>query len=437
MLLNFALLFGKLFRIRTDKRIVLLAVLSSVLAACQGPNGSYLSNGIGSELAYSDGAAATKLQTQYFRLLCEQAGYSGCVLPLSDRAVWTMIVRQGMNDIDRRCDGYLEWLDDRKRSKAPFLSEVNDLRGATASVLAIVSPGSKAISLVGYAFGLLTESVENYHSRLLLEVESSTINSIVLRARHDFRENTAGTRYESRPEAEYALRSYLRLCLPFAIETNINDYSTLGSRGIPVDEDNTINQTPVGSRQVIGDSAAGPERGFNSGSREKGGDTTIKNPITGAITPWEKQLQPSDLTMIQDYLCVEASNAFGPKTRAGILMLALKKGQPSADNLLDQKEGGKLLSDARQQGACAKSKFSNVFERLVFVTPADETSFYKDLVAALGENDAVTGNETLVEARPLLVRYYEKNKNYIMEGVSTSEVTPRMYKRIISQRVVQ
>ena len=291
------------------------------VAACQGPSSNYLNNGIGSQLAPSDIQAATRLQGQYFKLLCAQAGFADCVLPVYDRGMWTLIVQQGMNDIDRRCDAYLEWLDDRKRSKGPLLSQINDIQSTTASVLAVVSPGSKAISLVGYAFGLLNRSVENYSSRLILEVESSTINSVVLRARHDFREAVADRAFQSRPEAEYALRSYLRLCLPFAIETNINDYSTLGSRGILVDEGNTINQAPV-LNKVVGAAILEsiPKRGAQE-EAEPQKPTPQNDFLTKSVrlTADERAMTPGLPAKIQRALCLSPDDGiFGNSTRTAI-----------------------------------------------------------------------------------------------------------------------
>ena len=214
--------------------IALFLSLAVFVSACQSPGNGYLMNGIGAELPARDIESATTLQRKYFNHLCIQAGLGsdGCAFDAFNGQGWTLVVQQGMNDIDRRCDAYLEWLDNQKRSKAPLLSQVNTIKDVTIAVMGFIDPGSsKAIQIVGQAFGLLTRSIENYHSRLLLEIELSTINSVVLRAMGDFRQNFGRRSVASKPEAEYVLREYLRRCLPFAIETQINDLSTLGSRG--------------------------------------------------------------------------------------------------------------------------------------------------------------------------------------------------------------
>lgn len=244
-----------LFRVQRLAAYVAIVIAAAALTACGSPTQSYLLNGIGAELPARDIVNATELQRKYFNYLCQQVGlvessYAGeapeCILPLENARIWTLIVYQGMNDIDRRCDAYLQWLDDKKRSKGPLISQISTIRTTTEGVIGFTSPNAvKAINVVGLAFQLLTDSIENYHSRLLLEVDSSTVNSIVLRARHKFRQDIRGRQFTNKPESEYLLRSYLRLCLPFAIETNINDYSTLGSLGVSPDGKNSINQTPV------------------------------------------------------------------------------------------------------------------------------------------------------------------------------------------------
>ncbi len=242
-----------LSRAATRTRCLAIAVTTvGVLSACQGSG--YLENGIGAQLPAVDMAQSTALQNQYFQYLCKQVGYNNCsTLPTIDQPMWTLIVRQGMNDIDRRCDAYLQWLDNKKRSKGPLIAQSNAVSATTQAIIQIVSPGSAAISIVGLAFGLLNQSIENYHSRLLLEIESSTINSVVLRARHDFRMAVQNKAFSNRPDAEYALREYLKRCLPFAIETQINDLSTLGSRGIAASNDNTIFQAPALGEQLVRD----------------------------------------------------------------------------------------------------------------------------------------------------------------------------------------
>ena len=332
-----------------------------LLSACQ--DAAYLQKGIGAQLPAADIAQSTGLQDQYFRHLCAQVGYATCDLPTVDRQLWTLVVRQGMNDIDRRCDAYLEWLDNKKRSKGPLIAQSNAISATAQAIIQIVSPGSAAISIVGIAFGLLNQSIENYQSRLLLEIESSTINAVVLRARHDFRENTAGFSYNTRPDAEYALRTYLRICLPFAIETNINDYTTLGSRGIKVDGDNTINQGLVG---LEGGRAEPLTPEAPVGTRPARGkfeqDNRLDEIFTGGV------FVEADLVKMQRVFCLQGLGvgAIGSKTKAGIRIFEEARWPPGNSNL-DGKINPAELNRIEALPDCDSTKFANYYERTELV----------------------------------------------------------------------
>jgi hypothetical protein len=102
--------------------------------------------------------------------------------------------------------------------------------------------GVAPIAIVGAAFGLATSTFTNLSSRLVLEVNQSTVQSVVLTSQNKYRFTlingdpltvppTPPTVIVSRPSAIYVLRSYLRLCLPFTIETQINTTVTAVDRG--------------------------------------------------------------------------------------------------------------------------------------------------------------------------------------------------------------
>jgi hypothetical protein len=136
-----------------------------------------------------------------------------------------------MNDIDRRCDGYLSWLDNRRRWIGPFHQQILDTQTATVAILAatLVDP-TKAIAVVGAAFGFASHTFTNFNNRFLFEVEKSTVQSVVLTRQQEFRKDLPII-INNRPAAIYALRQYLRLCMPMTIETQINTTVKLFERG--------------------------------------------------------------------------------------------------------------------------------------------------------------------------------------------------------------
>jgi hypothetical protein len=367
------------------RKFVATVLLASALAGCS-QNQGLLENGLGSALPGSDTATSGELLDAYYELLCHQAGIGekqACNIPGVGDPNWTLIVRQGMNDIDRRCDAYLQWLDNVKRSKQPLLSQVSAVQASATGIIGVIEPRStQAITILSQAFSLITKSIENYYSRLLLEVEQSTINSVVLRAQQDFRSSTRDQVYLYRPDAEHVLRSYLRLCLPFSIETRINDYSTLGSQGIKVGRDSSINAIPdVGVdvnvyREL---SAAEPVKQVRRARvGVPGGD-----PKTGDI-----DIDDPSMRTFQAALCAPIDGRLGPATRAYIRDYQANTYSGSSNARVTGTLGNAEKSSLRGLGKCT-SPFKTYTERNTF----KDQNGLKEFAAALGKPDATDLSE--------------------------------------------
>jgi hypothetical protein len=209
------------------------------LAGCNALEGQYFRQGIGTDLPWSDVATATELQNIYLEHLCRQsAPYIGAQAPGCFQGevppnFWPLIVQAGMNDIDQRCDGYLAWLDQRKRENAGILTELAAVRFA---VDAITNPaithgiGPRSLAAIAAAFGLATNTVNNLNS-LLLQVDHNTVQAVVYRWRGDLRGqiNTLITSrsIDNKPAVVHVLRSYLSACMPMNIAANINSRITV------------------------------------------------------------------------------------------------------------------------------------------------------------------------------------------------------------------
>jgi hypothetical protein len=239
---------GDRLRIKSRRSVVAISILALSCGGCSNSDFVYLNQGIGTALSASDLETQSSLLNQYVDLLCQQAGLvpEGILVPCNDAffspAQWMIFVQAGMNDIDRRCDAYLQWLDDKRRWQHPILQEISDVRTATELIMAASGVGVAPIAIVGAAFGLATSTFTNLSSRLVLEVNQSTVQSVVLTSQNKYRFTlingdpltvppTPPTVIVSRPSAIYVLRSYLRLCLPFTIETQINTTVTAVDRG--------------------------------------------------------------------------------------------------------------------------------------------------------------------------------------------------------------
>ncbi|MEJ2117139.1 MAG: hypothetical protein P8Y36_04220, partial [Alphaproteobacteria bacterium] len=209
----------------------ILALAGSLLAACHGPSEvDYFRIGIGTELNWSGLAEATKRQEEYIGFICNQAGLSPSVsrgIPYCNNAhfssrEWGIFVQAGMNDIDRRCDAYIAWLDNKRRSSEPLLKQLSDTSTAVGSIMRVAGSGADAITIAGIAFGLAADTFTNVNSRLIYDIDHSTVQTIVFNRRNEYRENILKTTIDNRPAAVHALRSYLSLCMPYTIETDIN-----------------------------------------------------------------------------------------------------------------------------------------------------------------------------------------------------------------------
>jgi hypothetical protein len=133
-----------------------------------------------------------------------------------------LIVQAGMNDIDRRCDAWLTWLDDKARSSGPIHQQILLTQTATTAILgATLANPVTAVTVVGAAFGFAASTFSNVHSRLVFQLEKSTVQKVVLQRQQDYR-SALPTNINNKPAAIYALRQYLRLCMPMTIETEVN-----------------------------------------------------------------------------------------------------------------------------------------------------------------------------------------------------------------------
>jgi len=203
------------------------------LGGCDTNDTRFFRYGIGTNLYSDDIVQATQLQEIYLTELCRQAVSNisstddVCLSGLPVANGWNLIVQAGMNDVDRRCDSYLAWLDDRRRTNSAVLKELGDITVASQAIMRISGVSANPITLAGLAFGLAANTFTNINSRLLLEVDKTTVQTLVLRRRDDYRLSLQRIRIDTKPAAVHALRSYLSICTPFAIETDINSTITV------------------------------------------------------------------------------------------------------------------------------------------------------------------------------------------------------------------
>jgi len=241
---------------RGKAAIVACVGLALLAGGCNPLEKMYFREGIGTDLYTVDSATATDLQNAYLDHLCRQSrpyvgvGVPSCSQELLPPDAWSIIVQAGMNDIDQRCDSYLSWLDQKKRETGAILTQISAIRVAVDAVTNPgIVPGISPIALasIAGAFGLATNTFNNINS-LLLQVDHTTVQTVVFTNRRKFRENLLGLAITNKPMTVHALRSYLTICMPMTISANINSTVTVFQSGGP----GALDQPPLVGTSTIG-----------------------------------------------------------------------------------------------------------------------------------------------------------------------------------------
>ena len=319
-----------------------------LVSGCSSLEEKLIQEGIGTELPVEDMAEATRRLEVYLSYLCVQAGGAKFVADTPDAATtcdisrygnaqWSALVSAGFNDIDRRCDSYLAWLASRRRDRNAILSQIHDTRTFTEALLYTTGVGAAPIAIAGLAFGLASNSFTNYYSRLLFEIEKSTVSLLVREKRLQYR-NTLNVQIMYQPDAVHVLREYMLICTPFYIEDLVNQRTRDSVAGnTPPDKGNAdqIRRSLV-SRALIGAAPKGgndPVPGVGKNPPPPPVETTMKGQ-----TKIEQNMPISDGQDIQRNLCVTtpSKNFDDPKipVRDAIEQAKLGAKQSGPDNSL-------------------------------------------------------------------------------------------------------
>lgn len=286
----------------------------------------YFREGIGTDLNRPELAEATQILSLYVGHICKQAGLdiapdepaASCTGRHFTAQEWVQFVKAGMNDIDLRCDAYLAWLDDRRRGAQPAIQQISSLRTLAQTVLDATGVGPHPMTIVGNAFGFASATFTNVNSRLLLEVNHSTVQSVVHKGQEDFRYRQEYVGVDNRADAIYFLRAYLRICMPFTIETDINTTVSIAKRIGPESLANRPFILPQATDAIVSPP-------IETAERPKAQDQAATTPgpketITGGKTKAEKNIKLAVGIRIQKGLGVkEQKGDFSdPETRSAI-----------------------------------------------------------------------------------------------------------------------
>ncbi|MBY5515656.1 hypothetical protein [Rhizobium leguminosarum] len=232
--------------------VAILAALGLFLSSCSADdNYSLATSGIGTEL-YSPGLPnrARNLEV-YAGFICYEASIPydlQGIQPVCNYSAfrsgdWNSFVQMGVADIDQRCDSYLQWLDSAKRRREPVTNQLAGTGRLTNQILALTGASVGVLNAVSVAFGYASDTYLNIQSSLLIELDHSTVQSVVYGVQTRLKDEIASRPVSSKPEAIQILRTYLRSCMPFTISTEVNTQLSALGRGAPVTGDLLTTET--------------------------------------------------------------------------------------------------------------------------------------------------------------------------------------------------
>jgi hypothetical protein len=327
----------------------------------------YINEGAGVDLYTPDRAGQIELLNQYINFVCEQTG-SSC------QGNWSTFVQAGMNDIDARCDGFLTWLDGRRRDREPVLAEISAINTAVHSVMTVTGSNPKSLDIVTAAFGLASASYNNWNSRLLISVNQSTVQEIVYTSQGKFRAKIKSYPVPDQPTAIYLLRNYLRLCTPITIEASINTITMLVQRDAPPESMQSLvvtTTTPVSTTPVR------PVVQVIHSTQPIVVTPPLKEFVTNAFGPIEPTISVTQGKALQTMLCVPATGNFGPEGSTDPTRIALhdfnmaylygSDPMPAVpDNIKDSKTRDDLFNTLQKFRSCTAAGFQNPYEVGIF-----------------------------------------------------------------------
>jgi len=341
--------------------VVASVCLGLLLSACDTTDTRYFRYGIGTDLYSEDIVATTQYQDIYLTELCRQTlsltstTEGQCVNVQLSPNDWNLLVQAGLNDVDRRCDSYLAWLDDRRRTNTAVLKELGDLTVASQAIMRVAGVSANPITLAGLAFGLAADTFINVNSRLLLEVDKTTVQTLVLQRRNNYRVGLQSVRVENRPAAVYALRSYLNICTPFTIETDINSTVTVFQMGGSA----ALNRPPLIDPTIV-----------SGMTIQRSRDTVQKTQFTDEQ---KKKVTQATVTDIQLALCVPVRDGIPSDATIEAVrqyLVAQKRPVPKEIDLTSNDLRQVLQAPVNDVGDCKKAKFKNGFEVGRYGVPA-------------------------------------------------------------------
>ena len=163
--------------------------------------------------------AATN-QTTVLYALAQDAGYPHPELGGID---WYRVTEAGFNYVDDQCSAYFDTIFFLDRERSQLKSGLAAASATTAAILGVTSASTLSLSVLASAFGFASASTDILAGTYLYSLPPATTQGLVNKLQAAYRDAAATVESEiSTPTAAYHhIQSYLALCLPPTIETEV------------------------------------------------------------------------------------------------------------------------------------------------------------------------------------------------------------------------
>ncbi len=210
---------------------LLLPIISLGLAGC---NELALRKGPAPILDVTSVQTAATNQGTIIYALAQDAGYAH---PEMGGIDYYRVAEAGFNYVDDQCSAYFDTIFFLDRERSQLKSGLAAASSTTAAILGVTNASTLSLSVVASAFGLASAGTDILAGTYLYSLPPATTQGLVNKLQIAYRDAAARTRADiTTPTAAYhQIQSYLALCLPPTIETEVaNQVNAATAVGVSV-----------------------------------------------------------------------------------------------------------------------------------------------------------------------------------------------------------
>lgn len=217
--------------IQKSSSVFVLPVIAVGLAGC---NALSLRKGPAPILDATSVQTAASNQRAIVYALAQDAGYEH---PEMGGVDYYRVVEAGFNYVDDQCTAYFDTIFFLDRERGQLKSGLAAASGTTAAILGVTNASTLTMSVVATAFGFASAATDILAGTYLYSLPPATTLGLVNKLQIAYRDAAARAHADfTTPTAAYhQIQSYLALCLPPTIETEVaNQVNAATAVGVAV-----------------------------------------------------------------------------------------------------------------------------------------------------------------------------------------------------------